>query len=361
MSPIDKKIPLTTTTFDESDEWDLEWEDAANPDMTGGNPTGRPADAWAANRVSYMLSCGLETRGDSGELLNAIQASARSTNEFRAGEPLSARGGEPKLSRFIRKPAEANVRSGERRDQLTTQVKALNVKVAQRSAPFPLDANDLAAICYTLAHDLRTPLRNLLERAHPRPGNVGVLDKNVRNQNRQITRAETGLNGGLQDFLRYCEISSWTPACEIVSLERCVAEAVGQRFDLITSKRAEVLPHYPLPKVQADAAWLRESFGHLLDNALTFVAPGVLPRVRIWCESGSTMARVYVADNGIGIPPEHHQRIFGLFQRLSAEHPGTGVGLALVRRAAERMRGQAGVESAPGKGSLFWMDLPKAD
>ena len=70
--------------------------------------------------------------------------------------------------------------------------------------------------------------------------------------------------------------------------------------------------------------------------------------------------RLSVSDNGIGIEPEHHGKIFGLFERLHSnqDYPGTGVGLALVRKGVERMGGRVGIESEPGKGSLFWVDLP---
>ena len=73
------------------------------------------------------------------------------------------------------------------------------------------------------------------------------------------------------------------------------------------------------------------------------------------------MVRIWIEDNGIGIAAEHHERIFGLFHRLpdAQKYPGTGVGLALVRKGAERMSGRAGVESTPGLGSRFWIELPE--
>ena len=69
------------------------------------------------------------------------------------------------------------------------------------------------------------------------------------------------------------------------------------------------------------------------------------------------MVRLWFEDNGIGIPEEAHERIFQLFQRLDRSYEGTGVGLAIVRKGAEKMGGRAGVESAPGQGSRFWLDL----
>jgi len=90
------------------------------------------------------------------------------------------------------------------------------------------------------------------------------------------------------------------------------------------------------------------------------VRPGVAPRIRIRTETSAGNVRLWVEDQGIGIAPEHQERIFRAFERLHPhdEYPGTGIGLAIVRRAAERMGGRAGVESQPGEGSRFWIELP---
>jgi signal transduction histidine kinase len=90
----------------------------------------------------------------------------------------------------------------------------------------------------------------------------------------------------------------------------------------------------------------------------------VHPSVRVWAESvaagQSRFLRLYVQDNGIGIPVEAHGKIFEIFLRLSTKYDGTGIGLAIVKKAVERMGGKVGVQSAPGNGSTFWLDLPAA-
>jgi signal transduction histidine kinase len=138
--------------------------------------------------------------------------------------------------------------------------------------------------------------------------------------------------------------------------------------------------------VLGNESLLTQCFGNLLDNAVKFVAPGVHPRVRVWAESvrsaaramrsdeeqtslppaaagtpAAAFVRVWVEDNGIGVATEAQERIFAMFQRMhhESEYPGTGVGLAIVRKAVERMNGRVGLESEPGHGSKFWLELPQ--
>ena len=106
---------------------------------------------------------------------------------------------------------------------------------------------------------------------------------------------------------------------------------------------------------------LVQAFTNLLSNALKFVAAGVRPEVRLWAERpNSSRIRLWIEDNGIGIDAANHQRIFEVFHRLHGEemYPGTGIGLALVKKSMERLGGQVGVQSALGKGSRFWIELP---
>jgi signal transduction histidine kinase len=122
-----------------------------------------------------------------------------------------------------------------------------------------------------------------------------------------------------------------------------------------------------LPKVLGNKSLLTQCFSNLLGNAIKFVAPGVKPRVRIWQETLSQnepaqgCVRIWVEDNGVGIPKEVQGRVFQIFQRVHVEYPGTGIGLAIVWKVVDRMGGSVGVESEPGRGSKFWVILPSAN
>jgi len=99
-----------------------------------------------------------------------------------------------------------------------------------------------------------------------------------------------------------------------------------------------------------------------MDNAVKFVAPGTAPRLRIYSEPNNGGVRLWVEDNGIGIDRDGKQRLFQMFQRIHGDaYPGTGIGLAIVRKGVERMGGETGVESEPGKGSRFWLQLPAGE
>jgi signal transduction histidine kinase len=107
---------------------------------------------------------------------------------------------------------------------------------------------------------------------------------------------------------------------------------------------------------------LEQALANLLGNAMKFVADGVRPRVEVRVEAVGEFCRIFVQDNGIGIPVEHQQNIFRVFHRLhSAEkYPGSGIGLAIVQKSVERMGGKVGVSSEPEKGSCFWIELRRA-
>jgi signal transduction histidine kinase len=120
--------------------------------------------------------------------------------------------------------------------------------------------------------------------------------------------------------------------------------------------------HEPLPPVVGHEATLSQVLANLLCNGAKFVPPGRAPVLDVRAEARNGVVRLWVEDNGIGIQQEHQERIFGVFERLhgSEEYPGTGIGLAIVRKGVERMGGKVGVESSPGAGSRFWIELPTA-
>jgi signal transduction histidine kinase len=138
-----------------------------------------------------------------------------------------------------------------------------------------------------------------------------------------------------------------------------------------------------LPRVLGNEAALTQCFSNLLGNAIKFVARGTRPQVRIWAEASKApttapaarapasratrsapplpSVRLWFADNGVGIPKDAQGSIFKMFQRLDKSYDGTGIGLTVVRKAVEKMGGRVGLESEPGRGSKFWIELSAAE
>jgi signal transduction histidine kinase len=141
-----------------------------------------------------------------------------------------------------------------------------------------------------------------------------------------------------------------------------VKDVLGQLTEEVKQSHAEVTVEARLETVWGDLLLLTQALTNLISNALKFVLPGRPPKVRIWTEDRGAKVRLWVEDQGIGISLKNRDsKLFRVFERLEGErYPGTGIGLAIVKRAADRMGGSVGVESEEGKGSSFWIELNKS-
>ena len=142
-----------------------------------------------------------------------------------------------------------------------------------------------------------------------------------------------------------------------VTTLRAVLGALGPTLD---DAHATVVVER-LPVVMAEPTQLAQVFQNLISNAVKFTAPGTVPRITVSAERTGGQCRFAVTDNGIGIDPDHRERIFGMFKRLHTreDYPGTGIGLALVKKIIEQHGGQVGVtDRAAGVGAQFWFTLP---
>jgi PAS domain S-box-containing protein len=239
----------------------------------------------------------------------------------------------------------------------------LEERVEQRTSQLQEAVTQLEAFSHSVAHDIRTPIRALsgysqvLLDEHARQ-----LDENGRDAARRISRAARQIEALVRDLLAYSKLSQGEIQLEKIELEELARETLELMKADISERGGEVRVESALPAVQAHRLTLGQVMMNLLSNALKFVAPTVRPRVVIAALVADDKVRMLFQDNGIGIAPEYHQKIFRIFERLhlAKEYPGTGIGLAIVKRAMERMGGRVGVDSEPGRGSLFWIELPKA-
>ncbi|MBV8880716.1 MAG: PAS domain S-box protein [Planctomycetaceae bacterium] len=272
-------------------------------------------------------------------------------------EPDGKLRGYVKLVRDLTARREAELRLQHAQEQLEQRVR-------ERTAQLQESLSEMETFTYTIAHDLRAPLRTmagfsqlLLEDYGATIGEgVGKLYL------QQLSAGAKKMDSLIFDLLSYSQLSRSDLKPESVDLEGVVWEALESLSDTVKEKQAEVMVGSPLPSVRGHRNTLILVITNLVTNALKFVAAGTRPAVRIVAEERQEAVRLWVEDNGIGIEPRHHERIFGIFERLNRteDYPGTGIGLALVRRAVTRQGGRCGVESEPGAGSRFWVELPRA-
>jgi signal transduction histidine kinase len=167
----------------------------------------------------------------------------------------------------------------------------------------------------------------------------------------------------IADLLEYSRVSRSELKSEPVSLVLIIHEMLGRLERDPAFKDARITVREPLGWVLAHRLTLQRVIFNVLTNAITFVAPGKSPSVTIWSEQTDQIVRLCIQDNGIGIDIEDRERIFQVFERLPAadHYPGIGVGLTVARRGVQRMGGTITYAPAPGGGTLFTIELPRAE
>jgi signal transduction histidine kinase len=248
-------------------------------------------------------------------------------------------------------------------DHLGKMNEELEKRVAERTTSLEQGLQSLQGILYHIAHDLRAPLRSmhsftqlLLESC---ASNLDVTEAAYANI---VLKASRRMDLLIRDLLNYGRLGHQNVRLASVDLKTLVNDLLAEMKDRAESKKALITVDQPLPAVWAEPRILKQVLTHLIGNSLKFVLPGVAPRIRIWAEAGAGTVRLHIEDKGIGIAPDYQERIFWVFERLhtDGDYQGTGIGLAIVKKGMERLRGCVGVESKLGEGSRFWLELPAA-
>jgi PAS domain S-box-containing protein len=270
--------------------------------------------------------------------------------------------GASKIARDItlRKRADNELRAA--RDELHRLNEDLEIRIRERTASLTEAISQMQEFSYTISHDLRAPARTMKSYARIVLEDFGQnLHPDAQEYLQRIIRGGDRMDRLIQDVLTYTQLSRRELKLQPVSLDKLIGEII-QQYPKMQPPRASVSIHSPLPEVMAHEPSLAQALSNLLSNAVKFVPPGESPKVIVRTEQRDPMVRLWVEDNGIGIKPQYRQRIFGMFERLPTDlhYEGTGVGLAIVRKAAERMGGSVGVESDGFTGSRFWIELQPA-
>jgi PAS domain S-box-containing protein len=235
----------------------------------------------------------------------------------------------------------------------------LEQRVIERTAQLEEANQELEAFAYSIAHDLRAPLRGMQGLAEALLEDYGdALDALGQQYTHHIVTSAQRLDDLINDLLAYSRLSRSELTVSIVDLNLVMSRAMSQIEADLKQQQAVVTIRSVLPKVMAHYGTLVQVLTNLLSNAIKFVE-NAQPQVQIWVETHDDWVQLWIADNGIGIALEHQQRIFRVFERLHGieTYAGTGIGLAIVQKGIERMGGQVGIESELGKGSRFWIKL----
>jgi PAS domain S-box-containing protein len=239
----------------------------------------------------------------------------------------------------------------------------LEQRVAERTRKLLEVNRELDSFAYTISHDLRAPLRAMEGFAEALLEDLAdTIGGEPREFAERIVAAAKRMDALVEDVLAYSRLNRADLPLQRADPHRILRRVLADMRATIEQSGGQIEMTGPLPLVRANPTALEQVIANLVSNALKFVAAGEHPRVRIGGELRGDSVRLWVEDKGIGIAPEHQERIFRPFERLHGldHYPGSGIGLAIVRKAVERMGGSSGVVSAPGAGSHFWIELPAA-
>ena len=310
-----------------------------------------PAAEVAAQGASSGLSVAVHGRG--GTMFGVLAAHTARRHAFASDD-----------TNFL--VAVANVLSATlERQRSEAEIRALNAglerRVAERTAELEAKNRELETFTYSVSHDLKAPLRGidgysrlLLE------DYAGRLDADGEDSLRTIRRAVQQMNQLIDDLLAYSRLERRSAVPSRVDLLSLLDMVVAERWDELQRRQVALTVDVPCRTVSADSEGLLQVLRNLLDNALKFTAGTPTPRIEIGGEDQEDVCRVWVRDNGIGFDMQYAERIFGIFQRLhrAEDYEGTGIGLAIVQKAMQRMCGRAWAESKPGQGACFYVEIP---
>jgi signal transduction histidine kinase len=264
----------------------------------------------------------------------------------------------------LRKSNEALQGEIEERKKAASKIESLNGELVRQSSNLENANKELESFSYSVSHDLRAPLRAMLGFSEAlRTEFSANLPEQARDYISRIGRGAERLDRLTSDLLAYSRITTLEIITEPVDLDRLIREVILEYPDL-QSQSSHITIQGKLPRVLGWASGLAQITANLLGNGIKFAKPGESPVISIRAETSARpgFARIWFEDKGIGISASNQQRIFNIFEQINppSVYGGTGIGLAVVKKTIERMRGSVGVESAEGGGSRFWIELPLA-
>lgn len=269
-------------------------------------------------------------------------------------------------------PLALAIEQGELKERLRRQQQELARRVEERTAELKEVNTQLEAFTYSVSHDLKAPVRAMRGFAEILQEDYAeVLDEVGHDFLARILDASGRMHDLINDLLEYSRLGRADVEMASLSLARIMDEVLEALRDEIAATGARIEVHGPLPMVRGSSAVLLRVLKNLVENAIKYTRAGQAAEIHVSLEpppepedlDAPPRVHLVVADNGLGIDASHHARIFDVFERLHARdaYPGTGVGLAIVKRGIERLGGRVGLESKLGEGSRFWIELLTAE
>lgn len=236
----------------------------------------------------------------------------------------------------------------------------LETLVNERTAKLQETVEELEHFSYTITHDMRAPLRAMT-------GFIKILEEEIgetfaaehKGYFDRILAGAQRMDQLITDALQYSKAGKIEMPLRPVDTG-ALLRGLLNTYPNLQPPEARIRLAENLPCVIGNEAGLTQCFSNLLGNAVKFAKPGAPAEITVSAETRDGFVRLNFADRGIGIPPSALAKVFGMWQRASTSHEGTGLGLALAKRVTERMGGRIGVESALGQGSTFWVELKPA-
>jgi signal transduction histidine kinase len=253
-------------------------------------------------------------------------------------------------------------------EQLRANAEKLESIVEERTAQLQASVGEMEAFAYTLAHDLRAPVRAIHGfTQHVMEMSSDLVGPPAIELLKRVVTAATRMDHLIRDVLALSNVIRQPITLLAVNVDAVVRSLLHERPEL-SSPHAEIAIEGPLQPILGHEGLLTQCLANLLSNAVKFVPRGTVPRVRVRSErridsdGRSSRVRIWIEDEGIGIAAASQDQIFEIFYRLHgvSSYEGSGIGLAIVRKSVERMGGSVGVFSEIGKGSRFWLELAAA-
>lgn len=246
-----------------------------------------------------------------------------------------------------------------------TERKRGDENLAQKAAELTRSNAELEQFAFVASHDLQEPLRKIQAFGDRLKAKCAeMLPADARDYLERMQRASARMRTLIDDLLAFSRVIRSGEPFVKVDLAQTAREVVGD-LELRIEKSGGRVELGELPSIEADPTQMRQLLLNLIGNALKFQAPGTPPVVKVQASSstsgsGELFWELSVEDNGIGFEEQYAEKIFAVFQRLHGrdEYEGTGIGLAVCRRIADRHGGQIVAKSQPGKGATFIVRLP---